>query len=913
MKKLLTALLVVAMMLSFASVAFAATFSDTADLDQDAQASIAKLNALNIINGYPDGTFKPANNITRAEFAKIACIAGGMGASAEMLASSASKFADVASGQWYTGYVNLANAQGWVKGFPDGTFRPNNQITYAEVITVLVRILGYNDNLPGPWPVDYIAKAGAIDITEDVSFDANAPSTRGDVAVMTDATLDCEMVKWDNDTEDFEEQGYTLLEKKFESAVNEDYMVTAAEFDDGVWSIKVQATDDEDDELDGKWLDFADGCMVSDGSLPTGLGSKMVDILYNDDDEEVLYLDVTSTMVTVDGEDWDITKSVSSGAYPSQYEIDDTKYDVADWVMEKDSIIEAQLALLVDADIEEDGFYRAYINADKDVYKVTVRTKKTPAIVEAYEDGELTVKVEGIYGVYDDIEDIDFDDDSVLIEKDGAFVGAEDLDENDVIYVDEDSYGYDYYISVAGSISKTGTFNGYRVANSDPNGHDQIRIDGTWYDVAEENALSDDEGDEFNDGDITSSNLEDYDDEVITYFLNRANQVCFVITGEVGSGSSSRLYGVVTDLGYKISTVTVAGVKKTVNKVSEITVLKEDGTEVDYDVDTTEVELYMDGVSGVNDVLEIDNFIKFSVDDDNDIDKLTILAQTSGSGTSVEVIGPDGAIDTDYRDGANDKYIGDITDGDDDNNRIRFDGKWYTLNDSTVIFNGSEYRDDDAEVISRADLIDWAAEQPNATAYVQYDGNKATYIYVNNEVSSSVGGDYAAITDLYIKSSDDWAEVDIAGEIKDYEIKSAAGTPRAGMIYDYSLSSGDIKFDAVKFTPYDDTLYAVHAAVYSSDDTSNPSGGSKYYVYKVEQVDKSAGAVKVNGTWIYSDDETAVYNYDGGKKDVESSAMKSIAKNDYVVFFGDENELDLVVNITDIIPASVKTAVDALN
>ncbi|MEL7564764.1 MAG: S-layer homology domain-containing protein [Dehalobacterium sp.] len=890
------------MMLSLCSVAFAATFSDTTDLDQDAQASIAKLNALNIINGYPDGTFKPGNNITRAEFAKIACIAGGMGASAEMLASSPSKFSDVAAGQWYTGYVNLANSQGWVKGFPDGTFRPNNQITYAEVITVLVRILGYNDNLPGPWPVDYIAKAGQIDITEDVSFDANAPATRSDVAVMTDATLDCDVVKWDNDTEDFEEEDYTLLEDKFDTALNEDYLITETDYDDGVWSIKVTATDEDEDDLDSDWLDLAEDCMVSDGSLPTGLNNKMVDILYNDDDEEVLYMEVTSTTVTVDGEDWEVAKttSVSGTAYPSQYEIDDTKYDVADWVLDSISNVTSQLAIRTTAGFEEDGFYRAWLNEDKDIYRVAARSKDTPAIVEAYEDGELTVKVEGNHDVYDEIEDIDFEDDSVLIEKDGALVGPEDLEENDVIYVDEDSYGYDYYIEVAGTISKTGTFSGYRENSSDPNEYDQIRIDGTWYDVAEGNALSEDEGAEFDEDDVTASNLEDYDDEVITYFLNKANQVTFVISGEVGSGSSSRIYGVVTDLGY---TVTRDG-----TKVSEITVLKADGTEVDYDVDTSEVELYMDADEApddaTHDILDIDDFIKFTVDEDNDIDGLTILAQTTGSNTSIEVIEPDDDIDSDYIDNDNDEYIGDITDGDDDNNRIKFNNRWYTLSDSTVIFNGETYRDDDAEVIDLDDLVDWASElSGSATAYVEYDGNKAKYIYVNHDVSSSVGGDYAAITELFEKSRDPWAEVDINGEIKEYEIKDGSDIAEVGGIYDYTLSSGDIKFDELKFDPTADDDFAIQsvsANVYASDDATRPNT-SKYYIYKVEQVDKGEQAVKVNGTWIYADDETAVYNYDGGIDDVESAKISTVGKNDYVVFFGDESELDLLVIVTDLV------------
>ena len=169
MKKFLVVLLSAMMVFAFATTAFAAgQYSDVADLSKETQDAISKLSALEIIGGYPDGTFKPSATITRAEFAKMACVASGMQESADILVNTASQFSDVKAGEWYTGYINLAVSQGFVKGYPDGTFKPNNTITNAEVITVILRILGYNDNLPGPWPVDYVAKAGALEITSGV-------------------------------------------------------------------------------------------------------------------------------------------------------------------------------------------------------------------------------------------------------------------------------------------------------------------------------------------------------------------------------------------------------------------------------------------------------------------------------------------------------------------------------------------------------------------------------------------------------------------------------------------------------------------------------------------------------------------------------------------------------------------------
>ncbi|MEN3005706.1 S-layer homology domain-containing protein [Dehalobacterium formicoaceticum] len=849
-KKLLTALLVLAMLFSFGTAAFAATFSDIADLSKDTQASIAKLNALNIINGYPDGTFKPANNITRAEFAKIACIAGGMGTSAEMLQGTASRFSDVAASQWYTGYINLANSQNWVKGYPDGTFRPNNQISYAEVITVLVRILGYNDNLPGPWPVDYIAKAGALDITKNVSFNANAPATRADVAVMADETLDATIVKWDNDTQDFEKKEdrkgneITLLDDAFDTAVNEDYWVTDSEYDNGVWSIKVKATDEDEDALDGKWLDLNANWMASDASLANGLGDKIVDILYDSDEEEVLYTEVLSTRVTVDGEDWEYDKN------KEEFKIDGTKYDKADYFTGNEYGETGATAY------DDDGYYRAYVNEDKEVYKVSRRNEKTPAIVEEF-DGELTLKDPGDFGDNDQAEKIDFKDDTVLVEKGGAFVEPKALAENDVIYVTEDLYGYDYYIEVAGSVNKTGKLDSYKTNNGTVT---SVRIDGTSYDVAEYDLLSDNEGKDFNKN-ITEKNIKDFDGKTITYFLNKANQVCIIITGEAGEGSN-RIYGVITDLGYRYGNPA---------KINEIKVLKTDGKETTYDVDIDEVEIY-------EGELEIDEFIKFAVNADNDIDSLTVLAQLDGEEVIVPTTeGKDEDFD-DYIDTDNDEYVGDLTDGNSDNNRIRFDGKWLTLDDKTVVFNAGRFIDDDAEVIDNDDLVDWAEDISGAvTAYVEYSNSKVEYVYLNDDITSATAVDYALVLDNYKKSGDKWVKIDVKGAAQNYEVKN--DVPVEFAIYDYSISSN-------KFSAKD------------TDMVFDPEDVTAGTYYEVEDVDRGGNAIKMDGEWLYGDADTVIYDYtdyyDDGDDPVYASAVRAISKGDLVFAIMDEDDADVV-------------------
>lgn len=89
-----------------------------------------------ILNGYLDGTFKPESNITRAEFAKIIVSATG---SVDPYALST--FKDVNNGDWYYSYVSTAYSMGYITGYPDGSFRPNDNITRADICTIVNRVL----------------------------------------------------------------------------------------------------------------------------------------------------------------------------------------------------------------------------------------------------------------------------------------------------------------------------------------------------------------------------------------------------------------------------------------------------------------------------------------------------------------------------------------------------------------------------------------------------------------------------------------------------------------------------------------------------------------------------------------------------------------------------------------------------
>ena len=89
-----------------------------------------------ILNGYLDGTFKPENNITRAEFAKII-----VSATNSFDHTATSSFTDVSSEEWYYNYVSSAYKLGYITGYPDGSFHPEDNISRADICTIVNRVL----------------------------------------------------------------------------------------------------------------------------------------------------------------------------------------------------------------------------------------------------------------------------------------------------------------------------------------------------------------------------------------------------------------------------------------------------------------------------------------------------------------------------------------------------------------------------------------------------------------------------------------------------------------------------------------------------------------------------------------------------------------------------------------------------
>jgi hypothetical protein len=214
MKKILA--LVLALTLALGTFSFAAAAPEDV-VGTDYEDAVGKLTYLGIIAGFPDGTYRPAEPVTRAQFAKIIVTALGVGEAAQY-AAGATKFADVPADHWATGYINVAADLGIIVGYPDGTFLPENQVSYAEAIKMIVAALGYTPKAEqmGGYPGGYLAIAAEKEISDGVTVINNMAANRGDIALMIDNALTVPMMvqkTWGQYPEYGEDEDQTLMKK----------------------------------------------------------------------------------------------------------------------------------------------------------------------------------------------------------------------------------------------------------------------------------------------------------------------------------------------------------------------------------------------------------------------------------------------------------------------------------------------------------------------------------------------------------------------------------------------------------------------------------------------------------------------------------------------------------------------------
>jgi len=196
--KVLSLLLTLAMILTMAlPMSVSAAFSDVPSSHHYYKA-ITNLAAEGILNGFDDGSFKPEDPVTRAQFTKIICYALSVG---DLKYSDEEKsiFTDLAPNHWAADNIVTAYKQKIINGMGDGTFAPESGVQYEQAVKMVVCALGYSqkraDDLGG-YPNGYMALASQAKLLKGIT-DAKMYQVmnRGAVAQLIDNMLDANQIQ----------------------------------------------------------------------------------------------------------------------------------------------------------------------------------------------------------------------------------------------------------------------------------------------------------------------------------------------------------------------------------------------------------------------------------------------------------------------------------------------------------------------------------------------------------------------------------------------------------------------------------------------------------------------------------------------------------------------------------------------
>lgn len=172
MKKIISSIIIICSLLSIGSInVFAETEND-----------YSILQTLEIMVGDEDGDMRLSDKITRSEFTKVATTISSFRKSIP-LSQKTSPFSDVPYKHWASAYIKAGVDNGIISGYPDSTFKPDNNVKYEEALTILLKILGYTDADFGvSYPYGQYALANNIDLTKDIDATLFSDLTRKQVA-----------------------------------------------------------------------------------------------------------------------------------------------------------------------------------------------------------------------------------------------------------------------------------------------------------------------------------------------------------------------------------------------------------------------------------------------------------------------------------------------------------------------------------------------------------------------------------------------------------------------------------------------------------------------------------------------------------------------------------------------------------
>ncbi len=271
---LCTLLAVVFTLVNIAVVPAFADFTDVAK-EHAAYDAVNVLNKLGVINGYDDGSFKPDNNVTRAEFTAMLLRTRGMGAVGSTSLDNP-PFPDVTTPDvsWAIGNIRTARELKIVNGYDDGTFKPNNNVSYEEAVKMIVCALGYGEmgSEGAFWYSKYLMTATSLGFLEGAGGAVATPATRATIASMLYNCLEVKLAENNEITQK------TILENDLKLTKNVGYISSNPEI-----SLSKPDANLRDDEVEITVNGVAATYKVDDASKYNDMLGAKIEFYYKND------------------------------------------------------------------------------------------------------------------------------------------------------------------------------------------------------------------------------------------------------------------------------------------------------------------------------------------------------------------------------------------------------------------------------------------------------------------------------------------------------------------------------------------------------------------------------------------------------------------------------------------------------
>ncbi len=226
---------------------------------------LSLLNGLKIMQGDGNGNYRLDDSVSRAEFTKVVVAASS---AKDMVAAGLkiSPFSDVKYTDWFAPYVQAAVTNGLCEGYMDGTFKPNDTVSYEEAITMLLRALGYSeDDFGVSWPFGQVGMAQNLEMTDDVNSAIGQDLTRRQVARLVYNTLNTKQ----------KTSGSKLIDI-FDCKVSE--------------GVTIIASHNQDSSLNTDKINTTIGILEIDDNFDFNWVGKKGDIIVKNDDDVVSFM-----------------------------------------------------------------------------------------------------------------------------------------------------------------------------------------------------------------------------------------------------------------------------------------------------------------------------------------------------------------------------------------------------------------------------------------------------------------------------------------------------------------------------------------------------------------------------------------------------------------------------------------------